>query len=454
MALLCLNFKTMAQENKAVDVTAKGIQIGQKVPEVTITGLHNYKDKNGKSATNAKLSDFKGKLLILDFWATWCSPCIAMIPKMDSLQKQFGDKIQFLSVTYQTENEVLPFLEKFEKQQKRHFDLSVVTSSKALHQLFPHITLPHYVWIDGNGILRAITEYKEVNAVNISKSIASSIEFVQKKDMKIAYDNKKPFLIDGNGGDGKNLIYHSLLTDFTEGLGPEYNYTPIQENVLRSISAKNLNLIQLFRYANGGDRNYFANNKTIVAVKDKAKLEFKGKGIHYLNWLKDHNGYCYELIVPSTMSKNIFQLMRDDLDKLFPQYKARIEKMKVKCLVLRRTSDIDKLSSNGEMPVREISGFRFKIINGSLNSLITRLNVLYMQNSQYPIVNGTGYAGNVNMDLKARLSNLSEVNSELKKYDLQFVEEDYETEMLVIRDNFAQIDEKQEFKTGNTSYHE
>ncbi len=86
----CLS--VLGQEIKANDVTQKGIQIGQQVPDLLLTNLHNYRDKQGNLSSSAKISDFKGKLLILDFWATWCSPCVAMIPKMDSLQQEFKDK--------------------------------------------------------------------------------------------------------------------------------------------------------------------------------------------------------------------------------------------------------------------------------------------------------------------------------------------------------------------------
>jgi cytochrome c biogenesis protein CcmG/thiol:disulfide interchange protein DsbE len=46
-------------------------------------------DLDGKTV---QLSDFKGKVLVLDFWATWCPPCRAEIPGFIALQNEFRDK--------------------------------------------------------------------------------------------------------------------------------------------------------------------------------------------------------------------------------------------------------------------------------------------------------------------------------------------------------------------------
>src|SRR6516164_4232880 len=46
-------------------------------------------DVDGKSV---KLSDFKGKVIILNFWATWCPPCRAEIPGFVALQRKYADK--------------------------------------------------------------------------------------------------------------------------------------------------------------------------------------------------------------------------------------------------------------------------------------------------------------------------------------------------------------------------
>jgi thiol-disulfide isomerase/thioredoxin len=51
------------------------------------------KDMNG---VEVKLTSFKGKVIILNFWATWCGPCRAEIPSLIELQKQYEDKLVVL----------------------------------------------------------------------------------------------------------------------------------------------------------------------------------------------------------------------------------------------------------------------------------------------------------------------------------------------------------------------
>ena len=59
--------------------------------------FNNYENISGGTSS---LSDFKGKYVYIDFWATWCAPCIAEIPYLKKLEKEYHNKnIAFVSIS-------------------------------------------------------------------------------------------------------------------------------------------------------------------------------------------------------------------------------------------------------------------------------------------------------------------------------------------------------------------
>lgn len=436
------------QENKAVDVTLKGIQIGQQVPDVLLRGLHNYKDGNGKAVSSVRISDFKGKLLILDFFATWCSPCIAMIPKMDSLQREFGDKVAFLSVTYQSEKEVLPFLERLEKQQGRKFDLPVVTGDGSLAALFPHVYLPHYVWIDRDGVLRAITSFDKVNRSQLSRVIAGeSLEGMSKKsDFRIDFDISRGLFVGGNGGSDSLVRVKSVFSGFAKGMTGSSSKlhrevkTPRHSVVLLSI---NQNIKNLFRRAYG-EGKYIPNSRLRVLVRDTSVVTSKLTGNNYVNWLSQ-NGYCYELSMPIAWEGLLFKKMQQDLEFNFPQYLAGFKEIETECLVLVRTDPSISLTAAGEKSFAKFSSMGFELSNKPIVLLIEALQDYYMQHSAFPIVNETGLEGQLTFKVDANLSQVSSLNEGLKSAGLALVPKKRKVRMLVISDRVNEGLTVQEF---------
>ncbi|HXK10691.1 MAG TPA: TlpA disulfide reductase family protein [Vicinamibacteria bacterium] len=60
------------------------------------------------------LDSLKGGVVVLDFWATWCAPCLQSFPHMNALVEQFkGRAVRFVSVTHEAAAIVRPVLEKF-----------------------------------------------------------------------------------------------------------------------------------------------------------------------------------------------------------------------------------------------------------------------------------------------------------------------------------------------------
>ena len=60
-----------------------------------------YEDVKGKKV---KLSDYKGKVVVVDVWATWCTPCKKEIPYLEELQEDFnGQDVVFMSVSFDTD---------------------------------------------------------------------------------------------------------------------------------------------------------------------------------------------------------------------------------------------------------------------------------------------------------------------------------------------------------------
>ena len=55
-------------------------------------------DEKGKQT---KLIDYKDKPIFINFWATWCPPCIAEMPAIDNLQREYSDRVTFLLVSYE-----------------------------------------------------------------------------------------------------------------------------------------------------------------------------------------------------------------------------------------------------------------------------------------------------------------------------------------------------------------
>jgi len=128
--------------------TPTGIKVGQTAPDFTLQGL------NGK---NISLSDFRGRVVILDFWASWCTPCRASMPRLEALRKRYQDKgLVMLGVSLDRRKEdAKRFL-----TENGYSELVAMWESLAASQAVAHLYgifgIPHTFVIDRQGIIRYV----------------------------------------------------------------------------------------------------------------------------------------------------------------------------------------------------------------------------------------------------------------------------------------------------------
>ncbi|NJI74053.1 redoxin family protein [Sphingobacterium kitahiroshimense] len=87
------------------------------------------------------------KVVILDFFDTYCGTCIQAMPKLKKLQDKLKDKVQIISVSWQDGATLEKFFEKNEYLKENKVNLPVIYSDLYLKARFPHLTVPHVVFL-------------------------------------------------------------------------------------------------------------------------------------------------------------------------------------------------------------------------------------------------------------------------------------------------------------------
>jgi thiol-disulfide isomerase/thioredoxin len=104
----------------------------------------------GIDGNNVNLNDYKGKVVLIDFWETWCGPCLMVFPAMDSLRSIYPDDFEVLAVNLMdsdTKEDVQKFM------QEKGYDFVFSLDTEGIGSKIITLGIPFKVFIDPQGYL-------------------------------------------------------------------------------------------------------------------------------------------------------------------------------------------------------------------------------------------------------------------------------------------------------------
>jgi uncharacterized protein (TIGR03435 family) len=111
-----------------------------------------------------------GKVVVLEFWSTWCGPCVGAIPHLNSLAEQFkGRPVQFIAITDEKESVVEAFLTKTPVKAWIGLAVNSIFGEANPYRVY---AIPHTVIVDANGRVAAVMNPTALDSAEIELCLA------------------------------------------------------------------------------------------------------------------------------------------------------------------------------------------------------------------------------------------------------------------------------------------
>lgn len=409
-------------------------RVGKPCPDIRFTKLVNAKQNE------VKISDYKGKIIILDFWATWCGPCVSALPKLNKLQEKFKDDVQVILISSEDQSNVVKFFEKV----KKNWAISMfsATEDTLANKTFRHPTIPFTVIIDREGIVHSIPFSEEITEENIARIISGNKVNLKQDSvlfLRTRANMRKPLLTDSKYGTKR--LYYSMLG----------SYNPLYSGVLSiksdvdsldggKITLLNTTIPTLYAAAFGGfkEKNspytYFIPYTQIdVQSKDSAMM-YPPKDKSKMRQWSEQNLFSYEYIFPKSHVDKAYEYFKEDLNRFFG-YDVKIEKRKVECFLIKKANDrYVSLNTKGGKTFFYSDAYSLKMTNAPMGQLVHWLEHKYLSLYRLPVLDESGLTDNIDLNLEVKLTDVTKLSEALREHGLYIDKGIREVGYLVIAD--------------------
>lgn len=418
MVLFLIPLGSYSQLNKIFN-------IGDSMPPITFSNIFN------KPGLSISLNDYKGKLIIIDFWNRWCGSCIEAFPKMEKLQHEFGDKIKILLVTSDKNEEVAKLFKRFKQP-----SLTIISNDSILNSMFPHASVPHHVWINPDGCIQFITDGYNATAQNVSKVLDGKDVQLPIKHAGTDVDENSDLWKEGKGRLQKYINNYSIsMTKINEI--ESTGFTIIKDTVNKTFGFKfvNTSLLVFYKIAFGESINFqnkdFAkNNRIQFNVSGGYKnFEYPVETDSIPGW-EERNFVCYESKWKINNESLAYQYLQDDANRFFP-YLVKVEIKEVPCYILRKADNFNILNTGNKEKSFEHTDTSFILKNMHVSTIIESLNGLELFKN-LPVIDETNHSSNIDIKLIKAFTNITILKKQLLRNGLILEQGKRKIRMLVI----------------------
>jgi thiol-disulfide isomerase/thioredoxin len=142
-----------------------GAAVGEPAPDFTAQTLDGQ---------TIRLSDLRGKVVVLDFWATWCGPCVAMIPhERELVSKHAGKPFVFVGISADKDAQAL---RAFVRDKSMDWPQVHDGPGGPLQRLYQIEYYPSIYVLDGQGVVR----YRDVRGQELDRAVETLLASVAK----------------------------------------------------------------------------------------------------------------------------------------------------------------------------------------------------------------------------------------------------------------------------------
>jgi thiol-disulfide isomerase/thioredoxin len=148
------------------DVPANALKRGDQAPPLGFEFV-----VQGPRPSEVNWQVLHSKVVILDFWGTWCAPCVADIPHLNELASHYREKpVQFIAVGHENPRKIAWFLKKHPMDAWIALDTGL-----SVYKDYSAFGIPHAVVVDQHGVVAAVLNPKDLTEPVIDAVLAGKV---------------------------------------------------------------------------------------------------------------------------------------------------------------------------------------------------------------------------------------------------------------------------------------